>query len=298
MALIQKVLKNGDIAQIREDGTILLIKTDGTVTDEAGKKIDLPGAPGVEGRVFRETPPEFAAEDVLPVVGAVSGGFAGGLATLPGGVGVPFGAAIGAGIGGQFGETGRQYVRALRGKSVPTTPLEAIKKTGKQGLIASGLELGGAGVLKGLKLPFVNVGTNLAIKRSPLVIGKKIGLAPITDRRAGQGIQESFEKGFGRQEIEFETKKNVSLQEETLLAEMQKEARRLRGIKATEEIAKRYGGRELGKQETGEKVAGFFQRELSGKKKTAGKLFEKIREKSGIAPASEFSELSSCKIYR
>ena len=295
MALIQKKLKNGDIAQIREDGTILLIKTDGTVTDEAGKKIDLPGAPGVEGRVFRKTPPEFAAEDVLPVVGAVSGGFAGGLATLPGGVGVPFGATIGAGIGGQFGETGRQYVRALRGKTVPTTPLEAIKETGKQGLIASGLELGGAGLLKGLKLPFMNVGTNLAIKRSPSVIGKKIGLAPITDRRAGQGIQESFEKVFGRQELGFEAEKEAALRTERSIFESEKEARRLRGIKATEEIAKRYGGRELGKQETGEKVAGFFQRELSGKKKTAGKLFEKIRKKSGLAAAPEFNELSSAK---
>ena len=86
----------------------------------------------------------MAAEDVLPTAGGIIGGMIGGAATLPTGGGVPFGVTIGSAEGGAIGQVGKNYIRAMRGKSVPETSSESLKESGAEGLKQGAMALGGS----------------------------------------------------------------------------------------------------------------------------------------------------------
>ena len=105
-------------------------------------------------------------EDILPIVGGAGGAAIGSIATLPSGGGLPFGATIGAGIGGQVGETARQYVRAIKGKSIPETIPEALAKTGIEGAKQSALELTGSAVAKSAIKTFEAIGAKRLVGNS------------------------------------------------------------------------------------------------------------------------------------
>ena len=99
----------------------------------------------------------YPAENLLPTAGAVTGAMVGGAATLPTGAGVPFGATIGAAEGGAVGETAKNYIRALRGKTTPETPIESLKQSGTEGAKQGAAELGGAGIASALEKVFVGL---------------------------------------------------------------------------------------------------------------------------------------------
>lgn len=88
----------------------------------------------------------YPAENLLPPVLAGGGAIAGGMS------GMPFGATVGAGIGGQVGKTAQEYISALRGNQpVSATMPEAITGTLVEGGKQAGYELGATGAFRFLK---------------------------------------------------------------------------------------------------------------------------------------------------
>jgi outer membrane lipoprotein SlyB len=140
---------------IQEQG--LIGKLSGLVTKAASLPITFPQVQyGTAKKVLQsgiEADKRYPAENLIPPVLGSVGGVVGGLATLPSGAGVPFGATAGAIEGGALGKSIQEGISAIRGNQpVSLTIPESLTNAWISGLTQGGAELGTATLLKVAKL--------------------------------------------------------------------------------------------------------------------------------------------------
>ncbi len=230
------------------------------------------------------------AEDLIPPLMATAGGIVGGAATLPSGAGVPFGATAGAYIGGQAGETARQYIRAIRGKETPKTPMEALTSTAETGAGMAALELGGAAINKAVLTPLARPIGRYVADNLPNVLNK----VPVPEDIASV-IKDAFkssEIAIKESNIKREADFYLDKYKQDLKAYPNKQLQTENAFQKNiaDEIKKIGGVAGEGRKAAGDKIKDAFYRVVSDKKVEESSLYKKIPMDAKVSNDSDTLE--------
>jgi hypothetical protein len=135
-------------------------------------------------------------------------------------------------------------------------------------------------------IPTVKGRVDEALTKIPSEIQSQTAVKPVLPTKAGQEIQSSFERGFGKQEAAFEQahQEAVAAQDQAVkAAQAAKESIFNKGI---DNVSAKYGSEPLGLQEAGKNIQKSFQAKLDKFRTKADELYKKLDVVSGKAPAS------------